>query len=593
MTKKEIADLKKASKAVADMDKDIQTNAALFVGQSLTDNITEVVNPKTGKKRKIAPTPWYKLFIKGVMDDALIDPNGRCGQMLASTLFTQDILDRLGAQAQKTKKEQIDFAVYQIRQTLYKEQQEVYDNDIDQKIIVICSRRAGKTELNARKLMKACLTPNTPCLYLNKTFANAINQLFDLAIEVAGKLELPIKRSSKSEGEIEFMNGSSIKFGGVNDIAAIDKYRGYKYKLVIVDEVGHIKNGQYLIDEVLTPATADFAGSQMMFTGTPPRVKNYATRLWNSKIRKYHWTAEVNPFIPDFRAFIDRVCEEKGLTIDDPFIQREYFGNMEAYDTNAVVWKGYKVYKLSDVLGNKVEIDANKLGHIIFHPTSAYIGVDWGGTDNNAIVSILVDEICKHAFVYDIWVDKKTGLEVIKAEIQKAYNNAISRLQEYGIDDADKRVHIVTDTNMVEFCVDLCNLGLPVEKAKKYEMMTSVEDMGALMRTGKVLIPDNWTEDDNMLIKDLKNTVYKRDEETDDLMPEIDDDSYHPDAAHALRYAIRAFTGSGTWLNAKAGNATATDTTVMPGLENLKDYGPKGAMLMENSNGIVEEEFIL
>jgi hypothetical protein len=527
------------------------------------------------------------------MEDALTDPNGRCGQMLASTLFTQDILDRLGTQAQKTKKEQIDFAVYQIRQTLYKEQQEVYDNDIDQKIIVICSRRAGKTELNARKLMKACLTPNTPCLYLNKTFANAINQLFDLAIEVAGRLELPIKRSSKSEGEIEFTNGSSIKFGGVNDIAAIDKYRGYKYKLVIVDEVGHIKNGQYLIDEVLTPATADFAGSQMMFTGTPPRVKNYATRLWNSKIRKYHWTAEVNPFIPDFRAFIDRVCEEKSLTTDDPFIQREYFGNMEAYDTNAVVWKGYKVYKLSDILANKIEIDANQLGHIIFHPTSAYIGIDWGGTDNNAIVSVLVDEVGKHAFVYDLWIGNKTGLEVIKAEIQKAYNNAISRLQEYGIDDADKRAHIVTDTNMVEFCVDLCNLGLPVEKAKKYDMMTSVEDMGALLRTGKVLVPDDWTEDNNMLIHDLKNTVYKRDEETDDLMPVIDDDSYHPDAAHALRYAIRAFTGSGTWLSAKAANITQTDPTVMPGQENLKEYGPKGARLLQQNNDGIVEEFIL
>ena len=593
MTKKEIADLKKASQAVADMDKDIQTNAALFVGQSLTDNITEIVNPKTGKKQKITPTAWYKLFIKSVMEDALADPNGRCGQMLASTLFTQDILDRLGAQSQKTKKEQIDFAIYQIRQTLYKEQQEVYDNDIDQKIIVICSRRAGKTELNARKLIKSCLSPGTPCLYLNKTFANAINQLFDLAMDVAGKLEMPIKSSSKSEGIIEFMNGSSIKFGGVNDIAAIDKYRGYKYKLVIVDEVGHIKNGQYLIDEVLTPATADFVGSQMMFTGTPPRVKNYATRLWNSKIRKYHWTAEVNPFIPDFRAFIDRVCEEKGLTIDDPFIQREYFGNMEAYDTNAVVWKGYKVYKLSDILSNKVEIDANQLGHIIFHPTSVYVGVDWGGTDNNAIVSVLVDEVGKHAFVYDLWIDKKIGLEVIKAEIVKAYDNAISHLQEYGIDDSDKRVHIITDTNMVEFCVDLCNLGLPVEKAKKYDMMTSVEDMGALLRTGKVLVPDIWTEDNNMLIHDLKNTVYKRDEETDDLMPEIDDDSYHPDAAHALRYAIRAFTGSGTWLNSKAANAAATDSTVAPGLENLKEYGPKGAMLIENSNGVVGEEFIL
>lgn len=580
MTKKEIADLKKASQAVADMDKDIQTNAALFVGQSLTGNVTEIKDPKTGKKRKIAPTPWYKLFIQGVMEDALTDPNGRCGQMLASTLFTQDILDRLGAQAQKTKKDQIDFAIYQIRQTLYKEQQEVFDNDVDQKIIVICSRRAGKTELNARKLMKACLTPNTPCLYLNKTFANAINQLFDLAIEVAGKLELPIKRSSKSEGEIEFTNGSTIKFGGVNDIAAIDKYRGYKYKLVIVDEVGHIKNGQYLIDEVLTPATADFAGSQMVFTGTPPRVKNYATRLWNSKIRKYHWTAEVNPFIPDFRAFINKVCEEKGLTIDDPFIQREYFGNMNAYDSDAIVFKGWKTYHdLPKLLKGETMIDGRA-----FHPTWVYIGVDWGGTDNNAIVSVAVDVVDKRALVYDVWADRMVGTEVIKATLHNKYKMAQELLKRYGIEE--NRIKIVTDTNQVELCIDLHKEGLPVEKAVKYDMMNSVEELSAELRTGRCLIPDQWNEENNYLVKDLNSTVYVRDEETDALKAEIDDAAYHPDAAHALRYALRNWVSLSSW-GKGAANTEILDPTVMPGIENLKQYGN---ITIPNST---TEEFII
>lgn len=575
---KDAKDKVKATPIVKKTSDDIQLDAALYIGEALT---------KVEKG-----TNWYKKFIDALMDDALKNPNGRCGQLLASTLFNETTLSKLGTEASKAKDDQEEYRIYQLRQTLYKEQQEVFDNQIDRNIIVICSRRAGKTELNARKLLKTALRRNSPCLYLNKTFANAIDQMYDLVMDLAGKLDFAIASSSKTDGMIKFTNGSSIKFGGINDIAAIDKYRGFKFRLVIVDEVGHIKNGQYLIDEVLEPATSDFTDSQMLFTGTPPRVKNFATRLWHSKIRKYHWTAIDNPFIHDFQEFIDKKCKEKGLTIDDPFIQREYYGNMEAYDTNAVVWKGYKVYKLSDILSNKVEIDANQLGHIIFHPTSAYIGVDWGGTDNNAIVSVLVDEISKHAFVYDLWVDKKTGLEVIKSEIQKAYNNAISRLREYGIDDSDKRVHIITDTNMVEFCVDLCNLGLPVEKAKKYEMMTSVEDMGALLRTGKVLVPDSWTEDDNMLIHDFKNTVYKRDEETDELKPIIDDESYHPDSAHALRYAIRAFTISGTWLNAKAANTSMTDPTVAPGLENLKDYGPKGAKLLEENKDVVEEFII-
>lgn len=538
---------------------DVQVDAALYIGEALV---------KQNKKG----TSWYREFIDGIMEDALKNPNGRCGQLLASTLFNEQTLNKLGSEAAKAKTEQEEYAIYQLRQTLYKEQQEVFDNDIDQKIIVICSRRAGKTELNARKILKACMRRNSPVLYLNKTFANAINQMYDLVTELAGNLGLAIEQSKKTDGYIKFTNGSSIQFGGVNDIAAIDKYRGFKYKLVIVDEVGHIKNAQYLIDEVLTPATADFEKSQMVFTGTPPRVKNFATKLWHSNVRKYHWTAAVNPFIPDFEEFISRVCEEKELTRDDPFIQREYYGNMDAYDTNAIVFKKYKTYSgLPQLLKGNVEIPTWADNKITFHPTGIYIGIDWGGTDNNAIVCTAVDAIGKHALVYDVWTDKGCGLETIKAVIQKKYNDAQELLNTYGIDE--DRIHIVTDTNMVEFCVDLVRLNLPVSKALKYDMMTSVENLASLMRTGKILVPSQWTEEDNFLIKDLNCTVYERDEETDELTPKIDDGTYHPDAMHALRYAMRMATANGQWSYSEAASNRETDKTVPVGLENVKEYG--------------------
>lgn len=549
-----------AAKAVQQIDDDINTNAALYIGQALT-------------KQDASGNAFYQKFIDSLLRTALKDPNSRAGQLLASTMFTPDILNRLGQEANKTRQNNIDFSIYQIRQTLYDEQKQVFDNDSDDKIIIICSRRAGKTELNARKLLKAVLHDNTPCLYLNRTFDNAINQLYDLFLKLADELGIKTANgTSKSNGVIVFANGSSVRFGGVNDIAAIDKYRGYKYRLVIIDEIGHLKNTQYLIDEVLTPATADFEKSQMIFTGTPPRVKNFATKLWHSNIKKYHWTAAVNPFIPDFEAFIDRVCEEKGLTRDDPFIQREYYGNMDAYDTNAIVFKKYKTYSgLSQLQNGCVEIPTWADNKITFHPTDIYIGIDWGGTDNNAIVCTAVDAIGKHALVYDVWTDKGCGLEIIKATIQKKYNEAQELLNTYGIDE--DRIKIITDTNMVEFCVDLHKLGLPVSKALKYDMMTSVENLASLMRTGKILVPSQWTEDDNFLIKDLNCTVYERDEETDELTPKIDDGTYHPDAMHALRYAMRMATSNGQWSYSEAASNREADKTVPAGLENLKDYG--------------------
>lgn len=508
------------------------------------------VDPETG-------LTFYETFVNRYLDDALRDPSGKCGQTLASGLFNEKTMQMLDASVDEAMAKQTDFAIYRLRQTLYKEQQDVFDDDVDPKIIVICSRRAGKTEMIARKIAKVCLKPNSPCLYLNKTFANAINQLFDLLLEQTGVAGLVIKSKSKAEGLIEFSNGSSVKFGGVNDIAAVDKYRGFKFRLSVVDEIGHIKNGRYLIDEVLSPALSDYSDSQMLFAGTPPRVKNYAVELWNSKIRKFHWTAEVNPFIPDFRSYIDRICEEKGLTLDDPFIQREYFGNMEAWDSEAVVFKGYKTYS------GKHTDDRN------FHADRAFVGIDWGFVDHFAVVTFLFDSIRKKAYVVDVFAAGGVGAEDKKAIIQKKYLQAGDLLSNYGYDIG--RVRLVCDTNQPDVAYDLYKLGLPVDKAYKVDMMNDVENLAARLRTGAVVVSSEWTEDNNELVADLNRTVYYRDDDTDELQNEIDDSVWHPNAVHALRYAVRlAFEGLS---GGSAGSISPSDTTVTPGLENIKETG--------------------
>ena len=86
------------------------------------------------------------------------------------------------------------------------------------------------------------------------------------AVEEVG---LRIKQESKAEGYIEFTNGSKITFRGNTNKAEADKGRGYSYRLVIIDECGHQKNMQYLMDEVLRPTMADYADSVLIATGTP------------------------------------------------------------------------------------------------------------------------------------------------------------------------------------------------------------------------------------------------------------------------------------------------------------------------------------
>lgn len=329
---------------------------------------------------------------------------------------------------------------------------------------------------------------------------------------------MPVE-SKKTDGFMSFANGSFMKFAGVNDLAAMDKLRGARFSLVIQDEVGHIKNAQYLIDEVLMPATADFADSQMIFTGTPPRVKNYAVTLWNSGIKRYHWTLKDNPFIPDPGPFIEQVCKEKGVTIDAPFIQREYFGVVGAFDMDALVYRSYKTYNL---LPSDVHID------------KVYIGVDFGFVDYNAIVNVVVDNLHKKCYVYRCDKFNKAGYEEVVFRIRTAYENAQAFLLEHGIDDKGN-IFIITDTNEPTMCFDLNKkYGLPTEKAYKYDKAAGINELASAMRTGQVLVQESLEN----VKEECESTVWKRDE-NDVIIPEIDDDVFHPDIMDAILYVSR------------------------------------------------------
>lgn len=463
--------------------------------------------------------PYFQKYVSKFLKSALDEPNGVCSRMLSSGLFNEKLLQKLDSEAVNAMEKDQDFNIYRLRQTLFDKQREVFDNDYDKRIIVICSRRAGKTELNARKIIKTLMKKNHPVLYLNKTFDNAINQMWNLVEDICKKINFIPVESKKTDGYMSFANGSYLKFGGVNDIASIDKQRGFKYALVIVDEIAHIKNTQYLIDEVLMPATSDYADSQMIFTGTPPRTKNYAVKLWNSGIKKYHWTFKENPFIPNATEFIEEVCKDKGVTIDEPFIQREYFGVVGAFDMDAMVYRNYKTY---DKLPSDIHID------------KVCIGVDFGFVDYNAIVNVIVDNLHKKCYIYRCDKFNKAGYDEVVFHIRQAYENAQALLLENAIDDRGNII-IITDTNEPTMCFDLNKkYGLPTEKAYKYDKAAGINELASAMRTGQVLVHESLEN----VKEECEATVWKRDE-NDVIIPEVDDDVYHPDIMDAILYVSR------------------------------------------------------
>ena len=398
---------KKNSKKVA-ATQAITKSPAITQGRTkrITPEVQDIIRDKLLGTEKNGHS-YITNFIDNFMNEAKKDPNSQAARLLASAIFDPKLLDTLDETLNKQMNRDYGFALYQIRKTLYDKQQEVFDNDTDKIILAICSRRSGKTELMGRLLVKRLLKPDQHVVYINRSFDAAVRQIqkpFDTALQAVGD-SLKIVQGSIGGGLVQFDNGSWLLIVGNNNAADVNKIRGEKVALVIIDEFGHMRHLKELVQEVLQPATIDYADSQMAFVGTPPRTKvSFAHELWNNgNVKRYHWTFMDNPFIPNKDQVIPQVCAMYGVTPDSMFIRREYFGDVNAYDDEAIYIKKYF----------KQEPPKDKLYHY------AYVGIDWGYEDKAAVVAMIADKNDKKMYIVKDWSEAKKGITEISSKAQE------------------------------------------------------------------------------------------------------------------------------------------------------------------------------
>ena len=412
----------------------------------------------------------------------------------------------------------VNFALYKLNESFFQEQRDVLTEiNHSKKILVCCSRRAGKTDTNSGAIVKsALLHPGSRIIYINLNFSNAVNQIWDSVIKRSEQAGLVIKASHKNEGTIEWANGSSLRIKGNSNNAEADTLRGeQKVSLVVIDEFFHQRNMQYAINEVIMPLFADIGDkATLLCTGTPPRIPHtYGEKLWNEDKtwRHYHWTAQDNPYIPNFSEFIKEVAAAKGLEIDAPFIQREYYGKIGVYDTEAQVFKNAVRYTGTPYLEGNI----NRIA----------IGVDYGFSDYNAIVAIGYNTNTGKAWVLPFTrkFNKATVSDIV-LQIKDVYNKCTEICSD---------VRIYADTNEQSITYELFSVEkLPAYNAYKYNKMAAMAQLADKLRIGSIQYNDNILQDE------FERTLYKRDDE-DNILPEIDDDVFHPDAIMALLYASR------------------------------------------------------
>lgn len=472
-----------------------------------------------------AQKTYYSEFIDKYLKEAKKAPNSSAGKKVADVIFQNEILTLLDEQHQKEMANDIEFIQYKLFKQFFKEQREVlYEINHSKRIAVCCSRRAGKTDLASGAINIAAMIPNTRIIYVNLTYTNALNQIFDNTVERSEKSGLVITNSSKSSGEIEWANGSSLRICGNSNNAEIDKLRGEKrVSLVIIDEFFHQRNMEYAINEVIGPLMLDISNSTILCLGTPPRIpKTYGERVWTTEKgwKKFHWTAEENPYIPNYSEFIEELCKNKGITRDAPFIQREYYGVIGAYDTEAQVFKDYKTYNADEPLD--------------FVPDKIYLSLDVGFEDYNSIIALAGSKE-KARVIFERKFNRASISEIIK-QVNEVYSDSKKFLIENNKNANINDVNIFCDMNNKELVYELYSVQkLPAFCCYKYNKALAISQLAEFCRTGKIVVPQ-----DGILADEFDRILYKRDDE-DNILPEIDDNLFHPEAAMSLLYACRQY----------------------------------------------------
>lgn len=489
----------------------------LIKGEIFNEIRKALINPVDGSK-----SPFYQDFIKKFVAGGFADPSSPAGRLIAEQIFRDDIINLLDEQTEKYLAKDTDFTQFRLQKRLFKRQKEVFNDFVSPKIAEMCSRRAGKTENNADIICRCAATPNSPILYINLTFDNAIRQMYNRVINEAKRAEIAIEKESKSAGFIQFANGSSVLFKGNKDKAEADKMQGDKYRLVIIDEAQSQCNMTYLVDTIIRPMLADYEDSQLILTGTPPRRKGtfFEAAFNNPRWTQYSWSMFENPYVPDPELTIQEICKEKGIDRNSAFIQREFYGKI-AYDTEAQVFKDYQVYA-----GN-VPTD--------FIPDHIYCGVDFGFADYNGVVILAANVAQRKAYcIFERKFNKSTVSQIVDV-IREGFENGKRFLLERNSNADLSNCGIYTDTNEKSITYELSQTyGLPAYCAYKYDKALATEQLAEYCRTGRMYITDG-----GPIAEEFEQILYKRDD-LDNITSEFDD-GYHPDITMALLYASRQF----------------------------------------------------
>ena len=288
-------------------------------------------------------------------------------------------------------------------------EQLAFIHDTNPWVVADCSRRAGKSIGCAYDLSETSQkTDGINCLYVTLTRGTAKRLVWKELLKINEQHKLNGKVNI-SELTITYPNGSTIYLSGCSNQTEIEKFRGMSFKLIYIDEVQSFKAFiEELINDVLAPSLIDYAGSlKLIGTPAPLRRGYFWDALNNPEYSRHRWTFWNNPHIAlkskkTHDEILGRELKRRGVSINDPSIRREWFGEW-IDDTNALVCQYSPILNHYETLPPVM--------------TEFVIGIDLGFNDADAIAVIGWNVYDKKCYLLEEIVTPKQGITALMTQI--------------------------------------------------------------------------------------------------------------------------------------------------------------------------------
>lgn len=311
--------------------------------------------------------------------------------------------------------------------------QEAFVQDTRRIRIALLGRRTGKTVVFGVVAVLGAQGGETGqwVVYVTRTRKNAKKQVWPWIKQILRESQIPHK-INESDLTIEIEGAAGIMLGGADDIAEIEKYRGFALVGAIVDECGIYPSDllSTLKTDIIEPATLDTGGWQI-YGGTPGYV---LTGAWyemsgphvksSANCGVYRGDLRTNPHLrrdlpleeraEAIEAFLAEIREANGWSEEHPTYVREWLGRW-AQDDEALVFP--LAANRNDYPGSGAELSAGPWGLPTTTDTGfplpeadwrVVIGVDVGHTSPSSFVVVATHPSLTRAFVLE--ARKRAGL---------------------------------------------------------------------------------------------------------------------------------------------------------------------------------------